>query len=210
MYFDRYLKFPYFIFVLKRFFSHDIQKIRENAIKNKNKKFCAAVISNNFNSQIFRFNFIQELNKYKKVEMGGRSFKNIGKTVKDKINFLSSYKFSFAMENSEGDGYITEKILDSFLAGTIPIYYGDYMVDEYINPKAFILIKGKKDMQNKIEYIKRIDSNDELYHSLLKEKVFNENYKKIMEKYTNEKIKFLVNIFIQESIKSKRLDNYYS
>ena len=26
------------------------------------------------------------------------------------------------------------------------------MVDEYINPKAFILIKGKKDMKNKIEY----------------------------------------------------------
>ena len=44
------------------------------------------------------------------------------------------------MENSEGDGYISEKIVDSFLAGTIPIYYGDYMVDEYINPKTYILI----------------------------------------------------------------------
>lgn len=139
MYFDRYLKFPYFVFVLNRIFGYDIQKIRANSIKNKNKKFCAAVISDNFNSTIFRFQFIKELNKYKKVEMGGRTFKNIGKTVKDKINYLSSFKFSFAMENSEGDGYISEKIIDSFLAGTIPIYYGDYMVDEYINPKAFIL-----------------------------------------------------------------------
>ena len=43
------------------------------------------------------------------------------------------------MENSEGDGYISEKIVDAFLAGTIPIYYGDYMIDEFINPKTYIL-----------------------------------------------------------------------
>ena len=28
------------------------------------------------------------------------------------------------------------------------------MIDEIYNPKAFILIKGKKDMKKKIEYIK--------------------------------------------------------
>lgn len=40
------------------------------------------------------------------------------------------------MENSGGDGYVTEKIVDSFLAGNIPIYYGDFLIDEYINPKT--------------------------------------------------------------------------
>jgi hypothetical protein len=38
--------------------------------------------------------------------------------------------------------YISEKIIESFIAGTIPIYYGDYLVDEYIiikiNPKVYI------------------------------------------------------------------------
>jgi hypothetical protein len=43
------------------------------------------------------------------------------------------------MENSNGDGYISEKIVDSFRAGTIPIYYGDYILDEFINPKTYIL-----------------------------------------------------------------------
>ena len=61
------------------------------------------------------------------------------------------YKFSIGMENSEADGYASEKILDSLWAGTIPIYYGDYMVDEYINPKTYILIKGEKDIHEKIE-----------------------------------------------------------
>jgi hypothetical protein len=40
------------------------------------------------------------------------------------------------MENTEGQGYISEKIFDSFMAGKIPIYYGSYMIDAFINPKA--------------------------------------------------------------------------
>ena len=54
------------------------------------------------------------------------------------------------MENTEADGYSSEKILESFLSGKIPIYYGNYMIDEYINPKSFILIRGEKDMMEKI------------------------------------------------------------
>ena len=74
--------------------------------------------------------------------MGGNFNNNIGGPIpkNKKIEFLLSYKFSIAMENSEGDGYISEKIGDSFLAGNIPIYYGDYMNDEYINQKSYILI----------------------------------------------------------------------
>ena len=208
MYLDRYLKFPDFVLTLIRYKNYNIQEIRKEAIKNNNKKFCAAVISTNKTSEYFRFNFINELNKYKKVDMGGRAFNNVGGRVKDKIKFLSSYKFSFAMENSKGDGYSTEKIIESFLAGTIPIYYGDYMVDEFLNPKAYILVKGEKDIESKIEYIKNIDNDKELYQSILKEKIFNENYLKIIEDIFSEKIKFLTNIFVQGKIKAKRIDQF--
>ena len=97
---------------------------------------------------------------------------NVGGKVKNKIKFLSFYKFSIAMENSEGQGYISEKILDSLIAGTIPIYYGGYMIDEFINPKSLILIKNENDMRKKIEYIKKLDNNDKLYKSIIKEKLF--------------------------------------
>ena len=86
--------------------------------------------------------------------MAGKYKNNVG-NISNKIKFLTSYKFSIAMENTEADGYASEKIVQSFLAGTIPIYYGDYMIDEYINPKSFILIRGVKDMLQKIEYIKK-------------------------------------------------------
>jgi hypothetical protein len=107
------------------------------------------------------------------------------------------------MENTEGDGYISEKIYDSFISGTIPIYYGDYTVDEYINPKAFILIKDEKNIKEKIDYIKEIDNNDEKYLNILKENILiNENFNNIIEKELNE---FLYNIFEQEKNKAKRI-----
>ena len=142
--------------------------------------------------------------------MGGNCQNNINESVKDKIEFLSHYKFSIAMENSDGDGYLSEKIVDSFLAGTIPIYYGDYLLDEYINPKSYILIKGEKDIERKIEYIKSIDNNDNLYRQIMKEKpIIDDNFVNIIDK---EEIKlFLKNIFRQDKIKAyRRDDNFYN
>ena len=166
-YLDKYFK--YSIFLLKNF--TNINRNRKEAIKTfKMKKFCAAVISNCKSFYRFRLKFIEKLSKYKKVDMGGKCKNNIISTIKNKIEFLNNYKFSIAMENSNGDGYISEKIVDSFLAGTIPIYYGDYMIEEFINPKSYILIKGDKDMDEKIEYIKKIDNDDNLYKYILGQK----------------------------------------
>ena len=175
-YLDRYFKYNVFFWTN---FS-DIDKKRNEILRNPiRKKFCGAVISNC--SAIFRLDFIDKLNKYKKVDMGGKCKNNINGNVTNKIEFLSSYKFSIAIENSDGDGYLSEKIVDSFLAGTIPIYYGDYLLDEFINPKSFILIKGEKDIEKKIEYIKKIDEDDDLYRAIIREKP-------IMNKFVSTKI----------------------
>ena len=108
------------------------------------------------------------------------------------------------MENSGGDGYISEKIYDSLISGTIPIYYGDSTVDEYINPKAFIFVKDEKNIKEKIEYIKEIDNNNEKYLNILKENLLiNDNLDEIIEKEENE---FLHNIFDQEKRKAKRIN----
>lgn len=128
----------------------------------------------------------------------------IGGRVKDKIKFLSSYKFSLAMENSNGDGYISEKIFQSLISGTIPIYYGDYLIDEYINPKTYILIKGEKDIAAKIEYIKSIDNDYEKYRSIISENAIVDN--NFTQKIDNELKSFLYNIFQQEKLKARRID----
>ena len=207
IYLDRYFK--YSIIFWRNY--KDIDKKKKEMLKQPiRKKFCAAVISNcGIEFTKFRLNFIEKLNEYKKVDMGGKCQNNIGENVKNKIKFLSKYKFSIAMENSDGDGYLSEKIVDSFLAGTIPIYYGDYLLDEYINPKSYILIKGEKDIEKKIEYIKKIDNDDNLYKEIIKEKpIFDDNF---ANKIDDIEIKsFLRHIFRQNKNKAfRRDDNYY-
>jgi hypothetical protein len=201
-YLDRYLKFPFcFVFKILHFEMNlsKIHEIRINSLSSlKKKKFCSAAISNSIITDKFRLLFIEKLNKYKQVDMGGSYNNNIGGKVKDKIKFFSQYKFSIAMENSDGDGYATEKIIDSFLSGTIPIYYGDYMIDEYINPKSFILIKGEKHLNEKLEYIKQIDSNDSLFINIMKEPIFLD--KDVFNKIKRELKEFFLHIFERKKI----------
>jgi len=204
IYFDRYYRYPRFIYILTRFKSKNIlSEIRERVLKNgKRKKFCAAVISNHHITDYIRLYFIKKLNLYKKVDMGGKYNNNIGGPVKNKILFLSEYKFSIAMENTNGDGYITEKIVESFFSGTIPIYYGNYMIDEFINPKTYILIRGPQDIDKKIKFIKDIDNNYTLYKQILKEKVLiDEN---IDKKFEKGKLDFFKHIFEQNKNLAKR------
>ena len=135
--------------------------------------------------------------------MGGSYNNNVGGKVSNKIDFLRSYKFSIAMENTKGDGYTSEKIYQSFISGTIPIYYGNYMIDEIFNPKTYILIIGEKDIEKKIEFIKQIDNDDDLYISILKENIYVNQTRK--EDY--ELKDFFSNIFMQEKPYAFRRDN---
>ena len=211
IYLDRYFKYPSFIWRLYKFRNKNVTNIFNFTRNIKKSKFCAAFISNHANHTLFRLEFIKQLNNYKHVDMGGKFLNDVGGIIRNKIEFLKPYKFSISMENSNGDGYLSEKIIDSFLAGTIPIYYGDYLIDEYINPKVYILIKGEKDMHKKIEYIKTIDQNDKLYNSIVKEPIFiNDKYIDIMKKIGNEKLNFFYNIFLQEKKNSKRIDDVNS
>jgi len=204
-YLDRYFTLPFcFLRKLNETKNINLQKIRNEVINKPRKKFCVAAISQTapYLTDYFRLNFIEELNKYKEVDMAGRYKNNVGGPIKDKIEFFKDYKFSIAMENTNGDGYASEKIIDSFVSGTIPIYYGSYMIEEYINPKSFILIKGPEDMKEKIEYIKEIDNNDTLYESILKEKVLIDD--KIYEKMQKEQSDFWIHIFNQDIKEAKR------
>lgn len=56
------------------------------------------------------------------------------------INKTDAYKdayFSFAFENSWHPGYVTEKIFDSFMGRTLPIYWGG-LIDNIVNKSSFV------------------------------------------------------------------------
>ena len=53
---------------------------------------------------------------------------------------LIDYRFSIAIENVCADTWITEKVLDCFATGTIPLYWGTEGICEHFNPDGIIFI----------------------------------------------------------------------
>lgn len=56
----------------------------------------------------------------------------------DKISCIRNYKYAICYENQIFPGYITEKIIDCFVAGVIPIYLGAPDIECYIPKETFI------------------------------------------------------------------------
>ena len=164
------------------------------------KKFCAWVVSNGGGSE--RNQFYDKLSEYKVVDSGGSFRNNVGGPVENKLEFLSHYKFSICFENSKTQGYISEKLVDSFEAGTIPIYFGDDTILELLNNKSYIHVKSVEEFDEKIELIKKIDNNDTLYQEMIREKIVIDDtrYGRELQKYKD----FIYHIIEQDKEKAKR------
>ena len=196
---DRYCRKPTDTSKLSQINSiYNISKVKNVDIKRK--KFCAWIVSNGGSKT--RNLFYQRLSQYKRIDSGGKFKNNIGYIVANKKEFLKDYKFSICFENSKKLGYISEKLFDAFESGTIPIYFGDDSIEELINNKAYIHVKDIDDFEEKIELIKKIDQDDNLYEQMIKEKiVINDNiYEKELEKFKN----FIYHIIEQDKEKAKR------
>lgn len=173
---------------------------------NKKSGFCAIVVSNGLNSDKMRNRLIDEINKYKRVDSGGRYRNNVGKPVKDKIEFQSHYKFSIAAENMSSPGYVTEKIIESFASKTIPIYWGDPRACEIYNPKAFIDCTKYSNIEEVVREIKRIDENEDEYFEMVNACPVNDPLKWNYEERQKVLGQFLFNIMEQDLSKAKRVN----
>lgn len=135
-----------------------------------NREFCSIVVSNSWRNPIV-FEFFNLLNDYKHIASGGRWRNNVGGRVSDKLDFISRYKFNVAFENMNVEGYITEKIFEPFVACTIPIYWGCRSVKKEVGEGAYIDISDFDTLDRAIDYIKKVDNDDNLYLQMLREKV---------------------------------------
>lgn len=203
---DRYVYGPNYILNPK--YADDVQKMlvkhMRNEIDKKEKtEFCSFVVSNGLSGSL-RLEFFEALSKYKKVNSGGRFQNNIGLPdgVLDKYEFQKSHKFSICFENSSHPGYTTEKLVQGFAAGTIPIYWGASDVGSIFNEKAMVIVKNRSDIPLIIEKIKKIDNDDSLYQAMLEQPAmldssYIDNLKTNLER-------FLVNIFEQPVERARR------
>ena len=125
------------------------------------KNFCNYVVSN-YGANPIREEMFHRLSEYQWVASGGRSNNNLpdGKPVADKLEFQRGYRFSLAFENAQTTGYCTEKILDAFASGGVPVYWGDPAVTRIYNPEAFINCNDCRTVQEMVEKVRAVEEDE--------------------------------------------------
>lgn len=68
-----------------------------------------------------------------------------------KLTALKDYAFSITFENSKSDYYFTEKLMDCFTTGTVPIYWGCPSIGEFFNINGMIIVDNEEDFINEMK-----------------------------------------------------------
>ena len=129
-------------------------------------EFCAFLANNPANP--IRNALFEQLSGYRFVHAGGEVFHNAdGPEPRgsadwraSKIDYLTSFRFTIAAENSPYPGYTTEKLVDAFLAGSVPIYWGDPLVDCDFDPRAFLDLATLGSVTRVVEAVRALDTDD--------------------------------------------------
>lgn len=107
-----------------------------------------------------------------------------------KVDGLKDYMFSIVIENSIESDYFTEKILDCFLTGTIPIYVGSKTISEYFDKEGIIFFEGDEDLPSILNTIDENFYNSKL-ESIIKNFELAKKYmfpEKLIEKFLIENV----------------------
>ena len=80
------------------------------------------------------------------------------------LEVFNRFKFIICVENSHGDGYITEKIFNCFLAKTVPIYNGCDITPHYINRNSYF---NAYTLENNIDKLLILRDNETKYNEFV-------------------------------------------
>lgn len=155
--------------------------------------FCTALLRNTQSCDPMRISIIDTVESYKPITYGGPFRNNTGGPVADKIEFISGYKFNLALENSCVPGYVTEKIVEPFAAGTVPVYWGSEWVNNDFNPSAFINASNHASPVDLVKAISDIDNDSSRYLEMLNAPKFRPG---VPGKYDEGLLEFLDNIVV--------------
>lgn len=136
------------------------------------RRFCAFIVSNE--KAHIRNRFFQKLHAYKHVDSCGYRMNNCGfqAPFDGYLEFLQQFKFMICFENTSKSHYITEKLHNAYLGGTIPIYWGCPNAQTWFNPKSFLYLPPDANdaaMDQLIARIIELDQDDAKYTEMHQE-----------------------------------------
>lgn len=84
-------------------------------------------------------------------------YKNFGGACESKFDTYQNYRFALSLENvRDVPGYISEKILDCFVAGIVPVYSGGRGVDRFIPKECYINYFDFACVEDLITYLEQL------------------------------------------------------
>jgi len=173
--------------------------LKKRYISNEKKSnFCLFSVSNGDCDA--RNNFFKKLSEYKRVDSCGGFMNNMEQNCPGYVfsteyfDFVGKYKFMICFENSSIPNYFTEKLVNAYYSGTIPIYWGCPNIDDYVNMDAILYLKPdytEEDVRDLIKQIEHLDNNDDAYKAKYENYFFKDG--KLPDAFNSEKIKEKIN-----------------
>lgn len=108
-------------------------------------------------------------------------------------------------ENSSSVGYTTEKIVEGFAGGGIPIYWGNPNATKEFNPDAFVNCNDFDNLSQALDYVKYLDKDDSAYARMLHAPIFAEGQDDF-NKIQSGLEKYLIHILDK---RTKRINDIY-
>ena len=204
---DRITRLPVNIFYEEGLHDKEntITEEQAKAMLHKDKKrFCSFIYSNS-KAEPFRDELFHALSEYKRVESLGMHLNNVGTLIgggsyaegwqEFSVKIKSKYKFVIACENGYFEGYISEKLLTSLQAHTVPIYWGDKDIALEYNSEAFINCNDYDSLSAIVNRVKEIDENDDLWAHIVSQPWQTEAQKKASQNEYEQYKNFFTRIF---------------
>ena len=144
------------------------EKLSNHSLENiDSMRFCSMVSGHDPNG--LRKEIYDSLIDVDEISCGGRFMNNTDELKRifknDKIRYLEQFKFNICPENSNAQGYVTEKIMGCVASGSIPIYWGSDNNPEpdILNKDAIIFWDKDGDNTKNVEFIRTLHENPQLY-----------------------------------------------
>lgn len=79
--------------------------------------------------------------------------------IEKKLFGLRDFRYSVVCENCREDYYFSEKLIDCFMTGTIPIYWGCPSIGKFFDSRGIIQFSKLKDLKQIVELLSEEDYN---------------------------------------------------
>lgn len=137
------------------------------------REFCLFLVANP-NAPV-RNSMFHELHRRRHVTSPGILFNNAPTIDErsspnwrpDKVEAVRGYRFAFGVENCSRPGYTTEKIVDAFLGGAIPLHWGDPLVDVDFDRRTFLSLHSFPFVGDFVDRVIELDDHPELLAPML-------------------------------------------